>query len=43
MVARAGKAPRKAIDFPSALKLATRNGDAASKVAAQRILSHLEG
>ncbi|KAL3920939.1 MAG: hypothetical protein SGILL_003011 [Bacillariaceae sp.] len=43
MVARPGKAPRKAIDFPSALKLASRNGEAASKVAAQRILVHLEG
>ncbi|KAL3919643.1 MAG: hypothetical protein SGILL_003654 [Bacillariaceae sp.] len=43
MVARAGKAPRKAIDFPSALKLVSRNGDAASKVAAQRILAQLEG
>jgi len=41
MVARPGKAPRKAIDFPSALKLVMKNGDAAAKVAAQRILGHL--
>jgi hypothetical protein len=41
MVARPGKAPRKAIDFPSALKLLSMNGEAAAKIAAQRILAHL--
>jgi len=41
MVARAGKAPRKAIDFPSALKLISQNGEAAAKIASQRILSYL--
>jgi hypothetical protein len=38
MVARPGKAPRKAVDFPSALAIAMKNGEAASKLAAQRIL-----
>ena len=41
MVARPGKAPRKAIDFPSALKLISQNGEAAAKISAQRILSYL--
>lgn len=41
MVARPGKAPRKAIDFPSALKLASEKSEAASKVAAQRIRTYL--
>lgn len=41
MVARPGKAPRKAIDFPSALKLVIRSGEAAAKKAAERILAHL--
>jgi hypothetical protein len=41
MVARPGKAPRKAIDFPSALKLISQNGEAAAKIASQRILSYL--
>jgi len=41
MVARPGKAPRKAIDFPSALKLISKNGEAAAKIASQRILSYL--
>eukprot|EP00529_Nitzschia_sp_RCC80_P002265 CAMPEP_0113516958 /NCGR_PEP_ID=MMETSP0014_2-20120614/41926_1 /TAXON_ID=2857 /ORGANISM="Nitzschia sp." /LENGTH=2154 /DNA_ID=CAMNT_0000413969 /DNA_START=305 /DNA_END=6769 /DNA_ORIENTATION=- /assembly_acc=CAM_ASM_000159 len=41
MVARPGKAPRKAIDFPSALKLVAKSGEAAAKVAAERILTHL--
>jgi hypothetical protein len=38
MVARPGKAPRKAVDFASALGIAVKNGEAASKLAAQRIL-----
>ncbi|KAG7362774.1 WW domain containing protein [Nitzschia inconspicua] len=42
MVARPGKAPRKAIDFPSALKLVSRNGEPAAKLAARRILAHFE-
>jgi hypothetical protein len=42
MVARPGKAPRKAIDFPSAVKLVSRNGEAAAKMASRRILAHLE-
>jgi len=41
MVARPGKAPRKAIDFPSALKLIVLNGEAAAKISSQRILSYL--
>ena len=41
MVARPGKAPRKAIDFPSALTLASKSGDSAAKVSAQRILNTL--
>jgi len=41
MVARPGKAPRKAIDFPSALKLISKNGEAAAKIASQRIVSYL--
>ena len=41
MVARPGKAPRKAIDFPSALKLISQNGEAAAKIASLRILSYL--
>ncbi|VEU37777.1 unnamed protein product [Pseudo-nitzschia multistriata] len=41
MVARVGKAPRKAIDFISALKLVSKNGEAAAKVASQRILSYM--
>ena len=41
MVARPGKAPRKAIDFPSALKLISQNGEAAAKISSQRILSYL--
>jgi hypothetical protein len=41
MVARPGKAPRKAIDFPSALKLISQNGEATAKISAQRILSYL--
>ena len=41
MVARPGKAPRKAIDFPAALKLISQNGEAAAKIASQRILSYL--
>jgi hypothetical protein len=39
MVARAGKAPRKAIDFPSALELISKNGEAAAKMAALRIIN----
>jgi hypothetical protein len=42
MVARPGKAPRKAIDFVSALKLASRNGESAQQLAARRILALLE-
>jgi len=42
MVARAGKAPRKAIDFPSALKLVSKNGEAAAKISSQRILAHFD-
>lgn len=38
MTARPGKAPRKAIDFPSALSIVVKNGESASKLAAQRIL-----
>lgn len=41
MVARPGKAPRKAIDFPSALSLVTKNGEAAAKLAAKRIMKSL--
>jgi len=41
MVARPGKAPRKAIDFPSALKLSSHNGEGAAKISSQRILSYL--
>jgi len=41
MVARPGKAPRKAIDFPSSLRLLSQNGEATAKIAAQRILSYL--
>jgi len=41
MVARPGKAPRKAIDFPSALKLISMNGEAAAKISSQRILSYI--
>lgn len=42
MVARAGKAPRKAIDFASALKLISINGEAAAKISSQRILAYFE-
>jgi len=42
MVARPGKAPRKAIDFPSALRLISQKGEAAAKIASQRILSYLD-
>jgi hypothetical protein len=38
MVARPGKAPRKAIDFPSALGVVAKNGEAAAKIAAIRII-----
>jgi hypothetical protein len=41
MVARPGKAPRKAIDFPSALQLVSKNGEAAARISASRILSYL--
>lgn len=41
MVARPGKAPRKAIDFCSALQKLIEVGDAAASVAAQRILDRL--
>jgi len=41
MVARPGKAPRKAIDFPSALKLISQNGEAAAKISSRRILAYL--
>ncbi len=41
MVARPGKAPRKAIDFSSALQKLIEVGDAAAAVAAQRILDRL--
>jgi len=42
MVARPGKAPRRAIDFPSALRLISQKGEAAAKIASQRILSYLD-
>lgn len=43
MMARPGKAPRKAIDFPSALRRIVQDGtNMAAVVAAQRILSLLE-
>jgi hypothetical protein len=38
MVARPGKAPRKAIDFPSALGVVAKNGEATAKIAAIRII-----
>lgn len=38
MVARPGKAPRKAIDFQSALMTIIKNGESAAKLAAQRIV-----
>jgi hypothetical protein len=41
MVARAGKAPRKAIDFMSALALVCKTGEAAANFAAQRIIASL--
>jgi hypothetical protein len=41
MVARPGKAPRKAIDFPSALGLVLKSGEATAKLAAQQIVSCL--
>mmetsp|Transcript_13508 Transcript_13508/g.31750 ORF Transcript_13508/g.31750 Transcript_13508/m.31750 type:complete len:2174 (+) Transcript_13508:146-6667(+) len=41
MVARPGKAPRKAIDFLSALKLISQGGEAAAKISSQRILAYL--
>jgi hypothetical protein len=41
MVARPGKAARKAIDFKSALTVATKHGEAAAKLAAQRIFELL--
>jgi hypothetical protein len=37
MVARPGKAPRKAVDFPSALLMVEKNGEAAAAVAAKRV------
>ena len=37
MVARQGKAPRKAIDFPSALKVAMTRGEATAKISARRL------
>ena len=42
MVARPGKAPRKAIDFLSALKLISQKGEATAKVSSQRILLFLD-
>ena len=41
MVARPGKAPRKAIDFVSALKLISLSGEATAKISSQRILAFL--
>jgi hypothetical protein len=41
MLARPGKAPRKAIDFKSALGRIIDSGDAASSVAAQRVVDRL--
>ena len=41
MVARPGKAPRKAIDFPSALSFVDKAGEAAAKLAAKRIITCL--
>ena len=38
MVARPGKAPRKAIDFPSALAIVVKHGEPAAKIAATRII-----
>jgi hypothetical protein len=38
MVARPGKAPRKAIDFSSALGVVAKNGEATAKIAALRII-----
>jgi hypothetical protein len=37
MVARPGKAPRKAIDFPSALSIVAEHGEAAASLAVKRI------
>lgn len=37
MVARPGKAPRKAIDFPSSLSVASKHGEAAAVLAAKRV------
>jgi hypothetical protein len=41
MLARPGKAPRKAIDFRSALNRIIESGDAPSSVAAQRVIDRL--
>jgi len=41
MLARPGKAPRKAIDVNSALTRVTETGDAAAKVSAQKIMDRL--
>jgi hypothetical protein len=41
MLARSGKAPRKAIDFRSALSRIIESGDAPSNVAAQRVIDRL--
>jgi hypothetical protein len=41
MVARPGKAPRKAIDFPSALSVVEKHGEAAAVLAAKRVMKCL--
>jgi hypothetical protein len=41
MVARPGKAPRKALDFASSLKKLIETGDAAGSVAAQHVMNQL--
>eukprot|EP00980_Cylindrotheca_fusiformis_P020256 scaffold7328_cov145-Cylindrotheca_fusiformis.AAC.4 len=41
MVARPGKAPRKAIDFPSALSFVEKHGEATASLAAKRVFKRL--
>jgi hypothetical protein len=41
MVSRPGKAPRKAIDFPSALSVVEKHGEAAAVLAAKRVMKSL--
>jgi len=43
MAARVGKAPRKAIDLMTALAMARKSAQASARLAAGRILMHLEG